>query len=299
MMFVRFVGLMSIGLVAVVLGGMGSAAAAPSGTPSTPSKSVLPKTGIPELDSVLNSLADNLLGTGQDTEKVGPNQTQQVIVVSAAKASDTKGQLTAFERDTTGTWKPIYGPMTAYLGSKGIGEVKDNVPRTPKGTFALDQAFGLKANPGTAMPYFQVTPRDWWDGNMNSPTYNSHVRSATSPGAGSENLYDMGAVYNYAVNIASNPQRIPGKGSAMFLHASNNQPTEGCVAIEEGAMRDILRWLDPAKNPKIVIGVNKGTPTDETANTPGTTLGSSEGNGFGDLVNFFLSLIPGLSGSSR
>ena len=55
----------------------------------------------------------------------------------------------------------------------------------------------------------------------------------------------------------------------MFLHASNNQPTEGCVAIEAwGAMRDILRWLDPAKNPKIVIGVNKGTPTDETANTP-------------------------------
>lgn len=150
------------------------------------------------------------------------------------------------------------------------------------------------------MPYFQVTPRDWWDGNMNSPTYNSHVRSATSPGAGSENLYDHGCGVQLRSQYREQSAAYSRQGVvAMFLHASNNQPTEGCVAIEEGAMRDILRWLDPAKNPKIVIGVNKGTPTDETANTLGTTLGSSEGNGFGDLVNFFLSLIPGLSGSSR
>lgn len=293
MLFMRFMGLMVVGLVAVVLGGAGSAAAAPSGTPSTPSSPVLPKTGIPELDTVLNNLAGNFLGTGQN--KIGPNQTRQMIVVTADKASDTTGQLTAFQREDDGTWKPVYGPMTAYLGSQGMGEPKDNVPRTPIGTYALDQAFGREDNPGTKMPYFKATTQDWWDSNMSSLTYNKHVHQAASPGGDSENLYNSGPVYDYAVNIAHNPQRIPGKASAMFLHVTNHAPTEGCVAIERGPMRDILRWLDPAKNPKIAIGVNKGTPTDESANTPGTATGSSEGNGLGDLVNFLLSLIPGSS----
>ena len=291
MLFVRFVGLISIGLVTVVLGGAGSAAAAPAGTPSPPG-SALPKTGIPELDTVLDNLAGNLLGTGRN--KVGPNQTRQAIVVTAAKATATTGELTAFERDDAGTWKPVYGPMLAYLGAQGMGEAKDNVPRTPMSTYAPDQAFGRKDNPGTAMSYFKVTAQDWWDSDMSSPTYNKHVHAERSPGGDSENLYNSGPVYDYAVNIAHNPQRIPGKASAMFLHVTDHAPTEGGVAIEEGSMRDILRWLDPAKNPKIVIGVNKGTPTDESANTPGTETVSSEGNGFGDLVNFLISLITDL-----
>lgn len=109
------------------------------------------------------------------------------------------------------------------------------------------------------MPYFQATSQDWWDEDAASPTYNTHTHGAKSPSAIAENLYDSGPVYDYAVNIASNPQRIPGKVAGIFLHVTDGSPTWGCVAIGRDEMRSVLNWLDPAAAPKITIGV--GTPS--------------------------------------
>ncbi len=61
--------------------------------------------------------------------------------------------------------------------------------------------------------------------------------------------YDHGAV------IAYNTTRTPGLGSAIFLHVSNGGPTAGCVSLPAGQLLDVLRWLDPAHGPRIVIGV--------------------------------------------
>jgi L,D-peptidoglycan transpeptidase YkuD (ErfK/YbiS/YcfS/YnhG family) len=144
------------------------------------------------------------------------------------------------------------------VGELGIGAPADGVYRTPEGTFAFDQAFGREPNPGTKMPYFQATTKDWWDEDASSPTYNTYVHSVNSPSAITENLYDSGPVYDYAVNIAVNPQRIPGKVSGIFLHVTNGSPTWGCVAIGRDEMRSILTWLDPAAAPRITIGV--GSP---------------------------------------
>ena len=108
---------------------------------------------------------------------------------------------------------------------------------------------------GTAMPYFQATTADWWDEDAGSPTYNTHVQSAANPSSVTENLYDSGPVYDYAVNIAVNPQRIPGKVSGIFLHVTDGTPTWGCVAIGRSEMKSLLTWLDPSANPRITIGV--------------------------------------------
>jgi L,D-peptidoglycan transpeptidase YkuD (ErfK/YbiS/YcfS/YnhG family) len=109
------------------------------------------------------------------------------------------------------------------------------------------------------MPYFQATNQDWWDEEAGSPTYNTHVRGSGSPSSIAENLYDSGPVYDYAVNIAVNPQRIPGRLSGIFLHVTDGSPTWGCVAVGRDEMRSLLKWLNPAASPRITIGV--GTPT--------------------------------------
>jgi L,D-peptidoglycan transpeptidase YkuD (ErfK/YbiS/YcfS/YnhG family) len=269
----RFLGLLVIAVVTAVAGGAGSALAAPatttpSTTPAAPSGSPIPETGIPMLDEVLNTLAGNLGLGGTGSSEV---DSSQMIVVTAPEASDTSATLTAFERGTDDAWKPVIGPTKAFLGSLGMGEPEDNVYRTPEGTFDLDQAFGRLPNPGTKMPYKQVDRQDWWDSNMKSPTYNTMVRQVQSPGGDSENLYDSGPVYDYAVNIAHNPQRIPGKASAMFLHVTNNQPTMGCIAIDKDLMRKVLTWLDPAKHPKIAIGVNQAGPSGSASSGSGAS----------------------------
>ncbi|GAA1481679.1 hypothetical protein GCM10009624_21190 [Gordonia sinesedis] len=289
-------GLTVLALIAALACGAAQAFAAP-GTPTTPATpgtstpklptdglSSLPATGLPQVDDILNTLA----GTGSSSRPGTPGgtgtggETSQLIVVTSPKASNPTATLTAFERGADKSWKPVIGPTKAFLGSLGMGEPKDNVYRSPEGTYPLDQAFGRLANPGTKMPYFQTTKRDWWDSNMQSPTYNTHVRQDKSPGGDSENLYDMGPVYDYAVNIAHNPQRVPGKASAMFLHVSNNQPTMGCIAIDKDLMRKTLVWLDPAKNPKITVGVNKSAPSgDAPAITPQGTTPSPSAPGRG------------------
>lgn len=185
-------------------------------------------------------------------------QPSQWIVVGVPAAADTTGALTAFQR-VGQQWKAVFGPMTAKVGELGVGEPADGVHRTPVGTFAFDQAFGREPNPGTRMPYFQATPQDWWDEDASSPTYNTHVRSAASPSAITENLYDSGPVYDYAVNIAVNPRRVPGRVSGIFLHVTDGSPTWGCVAVGREEMKSMLNWLDPAASPRITIGV--GAPS--------------------------------------
>lgn len=48
---------------------------------------------------------------------------------------------------------------------------------------------------------------------------------------------------------------VRGAGSAFFLHIANGSPTAGCVAIDQGSLQAVLRWLRPGAAPVISIGV--------------------------------------------
>ncbi|HNP55775.1 MAG TPA: L,D-transpeptidase family protein [Gordonia sp. (in: high G+C Gram-positive bacteria)] len=276
---------------------MGLAAAATAAVLMVPTTvNAAPSSGTGSVDSVLNNVLDALVGNGDSHQAA--STTTQLIVATGKSASDTTGTLTAYEKGTDGNWKIVVEPVKAFFGAQGQGEPKDNVPRTPSGTFALDQAFGRKPNPGTKMPYRQVTTKDWWDSDMKSPTYNTLVTKDRMPSREAENLYNMGAVYDYAVNIAHNPSRTPGKASAIFLHVTNNSPTEGCVAVPEGSMVKILKWLDPAKSPKITIGVNAAAPTGDAAGTsPGDATNNGGTGSIGRVAESLVGLIPQVLGT--
>lgn len=190
-----------------------------------------------------------------------PTEAGQLIVVSASAPDSPTATLTAYQRDGAG-WRPVLGPVQADLGELGVGAPQDDVFRTPVGTFPLGQAFGREPNPGTRMPYFQATDEDWWDEDVDSPTYNTHVHAAEIASDDAENLYDSGGIYDYAVLIDHNPERIPGKSAGIFLHVSDGEPTWGCVAIARDEMRSVLEWLDPAARPEITIGVGLTGPLD-------------------------------------
>lgn len=182
-----------------------------------------------------------------------------MIVVSAPSADSPLAELTAYER-VDGRWESVLGPVRADVGELGVGEPADDEFRTPAGTFPLGQAFGREADPGTRMPYFEATDEDWWDEDVDSPTYNTHVRAAEIDSEDAENLYDSGPIYDYAVLIDHNPQRVPGRSAGIFLHVSDGDPTWGCVAIDRDQMRSVLQWLDPAQDPHITIGVERDGP---------------------------------------
>jgi L,D-peptidoglycan transpeptidase YkuD (ErfK/YbiS/YcfS/YnhG family) len=183
-----------------------------------------------------------------------PTTANQLITVRVSSPTATVGQLRAYDR-VNGAWKLRIGPVTARVGGAGVGRASEGSTRTPAGDYRMTEAFGRQRNPGTKMPYFTATTRDWWDGNTTSPTYNQHVWRTTSPGGASENLYNAGAVYDYAAVIGYNVNGTPGAGSAFFVHVSNGSSTAGCVAVSRTTMVQLLRWMDPAKDPWIRIGV--------------------------------------------
>jgi L,D-peptidoglycan transpeptidase YkuD (ErfK/YbiS/YcfS/YnhG family) len=168
----------------------------------------------------------------------------QVISVVGAGGSDAT--LSTWQRSGS-DWEQVLGGVAAKVGPPGISSsYGESSAATPAGVFAITGAFGRQADPGAGIPYFRVDDRDWWVSDVGSPDYNTHQRCArgTCPfdESASENLAAHGAVYDYALVMGVNAQRVPGGGSAFFLHVTNGAATAGCVAIQADALVSVLRW---------------------------------------------------------
>jgi L,D-peptidoglycan transpeptidase YkuD (ErfK/YbiS/YcfS/YnhG family) len=120
--------------------------------------------------------------------------------------------------------------------------------------YGFNIMFGQRANPGVKFPYRVADSQSVWVDDVSSPYYNTWQENAALKG---EHLASSGyaTAYAYAAVIAYNmPNPVPGKGSAIFLHVSTGGPTAGCVSISQSSLLQVLRWLDPAKSPVIVMG---------------------------------------------
>lgn len=181
----------------------------------------------------------------------------QAIVVTASGYGVNTATLTAYERRADG-WQKAYGPYSARIGFEGFAppdEKREGDGRTPSGVYGFDFFFGVSANPGVKFAYRQITPSIVWVDDPKSPLYNQWVDAdQQNPGEEPEPMYQPIA-YAYGAVIAYNTARTPGLGSAIFLHATIGGPTAGCVSIPVGQLVEILRWLDPAQSPRIIMGV--------------------------------------------
>lgn len=184
----------------------------------------------------------------------------QLLTVTATSSTATVGTLRAWEKTAAGAWRVVYGPITANLGSAGIGPASEYYSRTPLGTFTLTEAFGALANPGTALPYHVTGPNDWWVSDVNAPSYNTMQTCAAAVCPFNtrlaEHLQTVTPYYDYAVVMDVNRSPVvKGGGSAFFLHVTVGRPTAGCVAIDRAALVQIMRWLNPAAHPRIATGI--------------------------------------------
>ncbi|MGX7678017.1 L,D-transpeptidase family protein [Jatrophihabitans sp. DSM 45814] len=211
----------------------------------------------------------------------GEATANQVLTVQTASPTATTAKIDLWQRNSIGQFVHIWGSAPGFVGELGVGRTADNIARTPAGVFTLTQAFGNQPNRGTRLPYFLAGPSDWWNGEDNSPAYNTHVRQAASPGPNSENLYRAGVVYSRAVVINYNTSPVvKGAGSAFFLHVSNGQPTAGCVSMPANLLDQVMYLLDPKQHPVISIGVGAAATTLITRTNNGV---ATKRNPFGSL----------------
>jgi L,D-peptidoglycan transpeptidase YkuD (ErfK/YbiS/YcfS/YnhG family) len=186
----------------------------------------------------------------------------QIITVEASGDGVTSATLTAWQWSGS-CWTVAAGPWTARLGYGGLSTDKhEGDGTTPAGAYGFQSTmYGNAPNPGVHYAYRQLVCGDWWDEDSASPTYNTfqQLPCAENPpfaNGASEALWTETQAYPSFAVINYNPNRVPGAGSAIFLHADIGGPTAGCVSLPLAELDRVLDWLQPVYNPVIVMGTN-------------------------------------------
>lgn len=180
---------------------------------------------------------------------------RQLITVTARSYTSTFATLRVY-RLSGGKWVEVFGPWTARVGYNGVarpGRKREGDGKTPSGTYRFTFFFGVQRNPGFSFGFRHAFTYDYWDDDPSSPLYNEWIDTrTTNPGKNPEPMHNVPA-YDYAAVIGYNNARIPGRGSAVFLHVGTGGPTGGCVSLPRAELIRVLLWLKPADNPRITI----------------------------------------------
>ncbi|MFF2954007.1 L,D-transpeptidase family protein [Kitasatospora sp. NPDC057965] len=174
-----------------------------------------------------------------------PAETNQVVVATGEGVDTNRTSVTLWSRTAEGRWLggenwQGHNAFKGWTTDHNEGDL-----RSPIGVFSLTDAGGRKADPGSRLPYDK------------DPNF---VVSGT--GFAGEQLagsFDYVVAINYnrvPGNSPLDPRRPSGstKGGGIWIHVDHGGPTHGCVSIPEEKMTQLIRTLDPAARPVIVMG---------------------------------------------
>ncbi len=150
--------------------------------------------------------------------------------------------------------------VDAYIGRNGATEQKqEGDGKTPLGEFELGVILGTEIGiqNKNGLEYKKIMKEMYWVDDINSKYYNQLVKEneVKKDWNSAEHLIEYPIEYRCLVEIKTNPENILGKGSAVFLHCSNNKSTAGCIAVDSNSMRTIIENIN--ENTKIEINRRK------------------------------------------
>ena len=141
-------------------------------------------------------------------------------------------------------------------GKNGLSKKKvEGDKKTPKGTFEIEHLYYRSDRiklPNTYLKTIKIRPDMGWSDDINFPSkYNKLIK--VDKNIHHEKLFRSDYKYNLLIPIKYNfNNSIPGKGSCIFIHLTNNyNPTAGCIAIQKKDFLIMLKLIN--KNTKIRI----------------------------------------------
>ncbi len=205
-----------------------------------------------------------------------PAQSTQLIVGTAANWDSSHVKLSFFERKPGGPWVSTGFNWTGRLGKNGLvwGHGIHPVPpgaktkvegdrRAPAGVFYLGGAWGYAPTiqKAPSLSYVQVTSRDLWFEDVNSPLYNQYLRIDHEPRTPEEKKAQMkqgDPAHSLKLFIAHNavPNVRPGAGSSIFFHIwrnGGNATTFGCTTMSEENLKRLIATIVPERFPLYVL----------------------------------------------
>jgi L,D-peptidoglycan transpeptidase YkuD (ErfK/YbiS/YcfS/YnhG family) len=167
--------------------------------------------------------------------------------VTGAGHDDNTATFRLYERPDAGSpWRPVSDVWPAHNALRGWTPhhmVDDR--RSPIGVFSLTDAGGKFPDPGTKLPY---------DHSYHFTAYGYGFHGEPLAGA-----FDYVVAINYNRDPGTSPldQDRPlgsARGGGIWIHVDHGGPTQGCVSISKDHIRELLRMLDPASRPVVVMG---------------------------------------------
>jgi L,D-peptidoglycan transpeptidase YkuD (ErfK/YbiS/YcfS/YnhG family) len=192
----------------------------------------------PEVLPSRETLPSRLPGLGPRTLAEVPANARQAVVVTGRGKDSAESTVVLYER-TDAAW-PAHNARLGWTDDHHAGDL-----HSPIGVYALTDAGGLLADPGTKLPY-----------DRSSGFGIGGTGFEGEPLAGSFD-YVVAINYNHVPGTSPRDWTRPmgaSKGGGIWLHVDHGGPTHGCVSIAKTHMRQLLRALDPARHPVVVMG---------------------------------------------
>ncbi|MBK1813052.1 SH3 domain-containing protein [Clostridium sp. YIM B02505] len=180
------------------------------------------------------------------------SNSSQIILVTTSSMSSSYANIKFYQKN--GDDWTIKTETNGRVGSNGLAYISNRMQstdKTPAGVLGILGAFGVSDNPGCKYSYTKVTDNMYWDLNSGSSTYNRLIYS--NPGGDYEHLASYPTHYKYALITDYNVNQTANKGGGIFVHVNGSGGTAGCVSMPEAQVKDLITWVNPTKNPKILI----------------------------------------------
>lgn len=135
----------------------------------------------------------------------------------------------------------------AIIGKNGLGKTAPGDGKTPTGEFGITTAFGIKPDPGTPLPYANVTDDVYLCGD--DVAFNQIISILDEPHecTGGLHLMDYTPEYNYGLFLDYNFPGTPEHGGGIFLYCRGTQTyTAGGIAIAENDLVYLMCFADRA-----------------------------------------------------
>ncbi|MGW0297156.1 hypothetical protein ACWDYK_10630 [Streptomyces anthocyanicus] len=200
-------------------------------------------TGSPGPDA-RTGVEPRLPGLGPGTFARIPADARQVVLVTGRGVNSSRSRVELYRRTAWGwqagaTWS-AHNALKGWTDDHHTGDL-----RSPIGVFTLSDAGGRLPDPGSRLPY-------------------SRSGGFVVGGTGFEGEPLAGS-FDYVIAIDYNHQRGTSpldwtrplgadKGGGIWLHVDHGGPTQACISLERAHMKALLRTLDPAQHPVIVMG---------------------------------------------
>ncbi|MES4892130.1 L,D-transpeptidase family protein [Streptomyces sp. NPDC096012] len=183
-------------------------------------------------------------GLGPSRAAEIPGRSRQAVVVTGRGRNSPLCTVVLYERTATG-WQggpvwPAHNALRGWSAHHMSGDL-----RSPLGVYTLSDAGGFLPDPGSRLPYHH-------GGGFHSP-------GTGFQGEPLEGSFDYVIAIDYNRRPGTSPLDWtrplgPSRGGGVWLHVDHGGPTHGCVSIAKAHMKHLLRTLDPARHPVVVMG---------------------------------------------